>query len=60
MTDTECQFVVQTLGDLCPDTHRFAGFRRIEESCRQSLDRRRSALASNGELPSHARPLLIE
>jgi hypothetical protein len=60
LTDEECQFVVQALDDLCPDSDRFAGFRRIHESCRQSLDRRLPAIASNHELPSHGQPLLLE
>jgi hypothetical protein len=60
LTDEECQFVVQTLDDLCPDTAPFAGFRRIHQSCRQSLDHRQAAIASHRESPSHDRPLLLE
>src|SRR5579863_1337062 len=61
LTDEECEFVVEVLDDMCPDTDQFTRYRPIYESCLQSLDRRQGAIAANGELrPSHDRSVLVQ
>jgi hypothetical protein len=60
LTDEECQFVLQVLDELCPDTELFAGFAPIYESCARSLAQRRSAVASNREWHSRDRPVMLE
>jgi hypothetical protein len=60
LTEEECQFVVQVLDEFCSDTHQFAGYRPIYESCAQSLARRRSVIALQREQHSHVRAVLLE
>ena len=38
LTDEECQFVVDVLGDLCPNLDQHGGYLPIYEACRRRLD----------------------
>jgi hypothetical protein len=55
LTDEDCQFVVEVLDDLCPDTEEFTGFLRIRESCRRRLYCQEAAIAADREWHSDNR-----